>query len=501
MKRRGSVFFSLFFDRHPSLLPSLFFLIALSYAIKPTLALFLPLLALSLPLIHKPKKLFFLYIFGFLAFFYGKYNAEEFPKETSILKGSAIFSLSEIKTRQSHFKKTTLAQGTILSMLGDDRRKAYNIPCSIPISPSIRPFQYKTYKIQGTLEKKGDFYSFISDPETPWIGKKLPFCFPEWRFRIKNILKSYIEKAYPNTSVANFFTALTLGDLDDRLLRFSFNKLGLQHILAISGFHFSLLSFFIGYFLRLLFKEKTALLILSLLLTIYFLLLHNAPSIIRAYFAIIFYLTGKLLGYRPNALNLLGVTLFLELLIFPQSLTNLGFQLSFLATASILLFFPTTFSWMEKLLPKRTAAAALSLHPFEKITYLICSLLRSTLAVNLSVYLTLIPTCLWYFTSFPLISLVYNLFVPFTIFISLFLFLLAFPLGAIIPPIGSLIHQGNSLFTGKILQIITESPNCLDIPLTLPFLSEPFLYLYLISIFYFIISNAINKKNKLKEFI
>lgn len=495
-KKRWSSF-SLFFDNHPAQLPSLFFLIALSLAAKPSLALCIPLLALLLPLIHKPKKLMIFCILGVLAFFYGKYNAEKFPKENSILKGSAIFSLSEIKIQQSHFKKTTLAQGTIVSMQGEKKEKAYNIPCSIPILPSLRPFQYETYKIQGTLEKKDTFYSFIPDLDTPWIGQKSRFCLPEWKFQIKSILKSAIQKAYPDTSISNFFIALTLGDLDDRLLRFSFNKLGLQHILAISGFHFSLLSLFIGCFLKLFFKEKTALLILLLTLTLYFLLLHNAPSIVRAYFAITFYLSGKLLGYRPNALNLLGITLLLELLIFPQSLINLGFQLSFLATASILLLFPLTFSWMEKLLPKRTISQALSLHPLEKTIYLICSLLRSTLAVNLAVYLPLIPTCLWLFTSFPLISLVYNLFVPFTIFISLFLLLLAFPLGVLISPLGSLIHQGNTLFTGKILQIITESPNCLDIKLTLPFLSEPLLYFYLI----FIFSCAILARNRCGKFI
>ena len=484
--------FSSFFDHHPALLPSLFFLLGLALAAKPSLALCLPLLVLSLPRIYQPKQLITLCTIGLVAFFYGNYTKADFPENTSQIKGSALFSLSEIKEKHFHFKKTLLAQGTISSMQGDLGEKAYNIPCSFSIPSSIRPLQFQKYQIFGVLEKKENYFSFTVDPKTPWIGKNKSFCLPEWKFKIKKTLAKAIKKAYPDTNVSNFFIALTLGDLEDKLLRFSFNKLGLQHILAISGFHFSLLSLFIGCFFRLLFKEKTAILALLGVLTVYFLLLHSAPSILRAYFAITLYLLGKLKGYPTNALNLLGVTLLLELLITPECITNLGFQLSFLATGSILLLFPLTFSWMEKLLPKRSIPQALSLHPLEKVTYLICSTLRSTFAVNLAVYLTIIPACLWYFTTFPLVSLLYNLFVPFTIFISIFLLLIAFPIGILLPQVGNLLHHGNEIFTGKVLQILIESPNCLDIPLRLPFISLPLLYLHLL----FIFSLAIIAKEK-----
>ncbi len=498
MRRESLRTFSSFFDEHPAFLPSLFFLLGLALAAKPSLALCLPLVILSLPKIHRKKHLIIFYIITTIAFLYGKHSFQDFPKTTTQIIGTALFSLAEIKTQQSHFKKTLSVQGSISSIQGENGETARNIPCSFSIPPSLRPFKFQKYQIQGTLEKKENYFSFTPDPKVTWEGVSNPFCLAEWRFLIKKKLAEVIKNTYSNTLVSNFFIALTLGDLDDKLLRFSFNKLGLQHVLAISGFHFSLLSLFIGCFFRLIFKEKIAILILLGVLTLYFLLLHNAPSIIRAYFAISLYLLGKLCGYRPNALNLLGITLLLELLIAPQSVTNLGFQLSFLATGSILLLFPLTFSWVEKLLPKRSTLQALSLYPLEKITYLICCALRSILAVNLAVYLTLIPTCLWYFTTFPLISLLYNLFIPFTIFLSILLLLLGFPVGFFLPPLGNLLHQVNEIFTGKVLQLLTESPNCLDISLTLPFISEPLLYLHVLSVFFIAI---LFKKNKLKHFI
>lgn len=494
-KKKWSIL-SLFFDRHPALLPSLFFLLGLALAVKPTLALTIPLIALSLPCIYRPIQLALLCTVGFLAFLYGNHTAQQFPEKVSLIKGSALFSPSDIKIQHFHSKKKTLVKGFISFMEGENSKSAANIPCSFTIPSSLRPLEFQKYQIEGILEKKENYFSFTPDFAHSWVGAGSHFSLPEWKFKIKKFLSKAIQKAYPDSSVSNFFIALTLGDLEDKLLRFSFNKLGLQHILAISGFHFSLLSLFIGCFLRWLFKEKTATLILLGVLLLYFLLLHNAPSIIRAYFAITLYLLGKLWGYRPNALNLLGVTLLIELLIAPQSITNLGFQLSFLATGSILLLFPLTLSWMEKLLPKRNTPQAISLPPIEKTIYLLCCALRSTFAVNLAVYLTLIPTCIWYFTTFPLISLIYNLFVPFTIFISLLLLLLGFFTGILIPPLAAFLHEINEVFTGKVLQLITESPNCLDIPLTLPFLSEPLLYLHLLFIFSFTI---LTKHTRLKH--
>ncbi len=468
--------FSSFFIRYPSWLPALFFLTGLSFAAAPSYSLCIPLFAFSLPVIKKPKYCLFLYTLALSAFFYGKYTSEKFPENLTQMEGVALFYPSEITVQSLHYKKIFRIRGTIHSIDG----KVINVPCSIPFPGT--PLSFQKYRIAGTLEKKELYFSFTPDT-SHWVGEGLPFSLCEMKFQIKNILKKSINNLYTDSSVAHFFTAFTLGDLEDNLLGFAFNRSGLQHILAISGFHFSLLALCLTIFFSLFLQKKSTYIALLGTLSLYFLILNNSPSIMRAYCAITLYLIAKLVGKRPNGLNLLGVTLLIELLIAPQSIKNLGFQLSFLATASILLLFNPCLSLMEKLLPKRSDATVLNFSLLDKGTYLLCACLRSAFAVNLAVSITMIPVSLFHFSSFPLIGLIYNLFIPYTVFIGTALFLLAIPFEVLLPPLASLIRHVNELFTGFILQMLIESPNCLDIRISVDFTNKFVLYLYLLYVF------------------
>lgn len=302
-----------------------------------------------------------------------------------------------------------------------------NITSFIPL-PSLEKVQHANYQISGTLEQKRDFFIFTPIKEATWKGLGADFCLPKARLICKLFLAKQISKLYPTPTVHHFLTAITLGVLDNPLLRFCFGKLGLQHILAISGFHFAILSLCVGFALRLLLPRKLAIYSLIFLLTLYFLLLGTAPSILRAYLATILYLIGSLMNVRPRAINLLSAALILELLIAPTSVVSLGFQLSFLATAAILFLCPLVKPWIDNLLPRRPLQRALRLPSIEKPIYLICSALRPILTVNIAVFLVILPASLYYFSTFPLSSLLFNLFIPLCVTLSISLFLLALSL-------------------------------------------------------------------------
>lgn len=487
--------FRLFFKKNPALLVALFFLTGLAFAAKPVIAFLIPTILLFLPWIRSPLRLLPLLAIFLLAFFYGQISSEKFPKDKQAFEGIALFSASEIKSHKNHFKKSFSLKGTIKSMNGDHGEKASNISGSIPLPGNLRPLQFKEYLIRGTLEKTEGKTSFKPDSTKPWIGLGSSFCLPEYRFKTKEFLAKQLEKAYSSPKVSNFLIALILGDLSDELLRFSFGRLGLQHILAISGFHFGLLSLFIGFFFRLILKEKLALLGLLAALTAYFFLIGSSPSILRAYLAIVLYLIGRLGKWQTSSLNILGIVLLIELLLDPQCIKNLGFQLSFLATGSILILFPLTFSWMQKLFPKRSTEETLALNTPSKWIYLFCCFLRSTLALNLAVHLTVIPVCLFYFERFPLISCLYNLFIPLAVSLSLFLLLLSIPFFFLIPPLATFLTNLNEAFTGKILTILVEAPNRLDFYLNFSYLPEALLPSLLLGVFSLplILSNRVKK--------
>ncbi len=73
----------------------------------------------------------------------------------------------------------------------------------------------------------------------------------------------------------------------------------------------------------------------------------------RAWAASTVYLLGILLNRPTSAINALGVGLLFELALDPLVITNIGFQLSFICTAAILLVYPSMHRLFLRLLPQR----------------------------------------------------------------------------------------------------------------------------------------------------
>jgi competence protein ComEC len=458
-----------FFKRCPALTFSLFFLLGLAFSVRPSFSLLVPLIAITLLHIKKPIKLIPLFTLFALAFSYGKVTEPTFPLLTEEISGTSLFIVDEIKEKKSHFKTSYLLKGTLHGL-----DNSYKVPCSISLPPDKKPAVTSQYLLTGSVIKKDERFLWNDLPGTSWKEVPQKFSLLKWRFQIKKYLSKKIQKGYKNPYVSNFLIALTLGELNDSLLRFSFNQLGLQHILAISGFHFGLLSLFLGRFFKLFLKEKKSLVALALFLSSYFLLIGAAPSILRAYLAIILYLIGDFFNKRPNPLNILGVVLILELLLQPGSIKNLGFQMSFLATGAILLLLPITQNLLEKLFPVRSKSSLKTFPILDKGGYFFCCFLRSALALNLAVHVVMVPVCLFYFGSFPLASCIYNLFIPGAISISLLLLLLS--------PLSSFFISCNELFTGELLKIIIEAPKSIHHQLNFS-VKEPTLFILLLALF------------------
>jgi competence protein ComEC len=158
----------------------------------------------------------------------------------------------------------------------------------------------------------------------------------------RDSLLSVFERFFPPASEA-FFRTLLLGERpsgEDELL--SFYKVGLAHILAISGLHiYLLLSFLETGLKRLGFYGQSTLYGVSLLILIlFFFLVHFTPSISRS--VLLFGLTGLglLLG-RCVSLPHLGGVLFLFFLVSdPLVLYDISFQLTFSAFLGIIWLYP-----------------------------------------------------------------------------------------------------------------------------------------------------------------
>ena len=145
--------------------------------------------------------------------------------------------------------------------------------------------------------------------------------------------------------------AMTLGD-KSRLtghLRDLYSVSGASHVLALSGLHigiiYMLMVVLVGNRRWRLLRET----VLILGIWAYAFLTGLSPSVTRAALMLTIYSLVSLMGRDRMSLNALALTAVIMLVAHPLNLFDVGFQLSFMAVLSILLFYKTLFG----LVPER----------------------------------------------------------------------------------------------------------------------------------------------------
>ncbi|MDI6698204.1 MAG: DNA internalization-related competence protein ComEC/Rec2 [Candidatus Saccharicenans sp.] len=187
---------------------------------------------------------------------------------------------------------------------------------------------------------------------------------------LRRKLQQGIEKDFPGPDRFSLspegavLEALLLG-ADGRLTKeteLKFQKTGLYHLLAISGAHVAVVTLLFYSFLGLLIiRKRTIHLILLAALIFYAFLVEGQPSVFRAVIMASLFLLGKLISADTNLLNTLSLSALVLLVLNPFSLEDVGFQLTFLATLSLVLFFKPIFNFLPKLPLRISEMTALSL--------------------------------------------------------------------------------------------------------------------------------------------
>jgi len=381
------------------------------------------------------------------------------PLVTPQAHGIGYFSLSDIRRDESPFGKQIVYIGTMRYFETDQGEIAKQLPCRIYLKKTNnRPIANCHYLIEGTLTGKQQQIFVCKPDHKPWLPVSGSFSSAEWRYKAKKKAHLYLKKHFSGSRCLALFSALTLGSIEDPQLVKEFRNLGLSHILAISGFHFALSAAFLLLILRPFFSKKIASFLALLLLSYYAFFLGNSPSVLRAWVAISLFLVGYLVGLRTSGLNALGLGLIIELLFDPLLISHLGFQLSFLATAAILLLYHPCDTLLQKLFIPRPLKELESMTLVNRHFYLLSSYLRKALALNAAVHLVILPACLLHFRNFPLLSSLYNLFYPLLISLSMIALLAASIIDLLLPWLGQGFHHLNLLFTDTLLRMIANPP-------------------------------------------
>lgn len=136
--------------------------------------------------------------------------------------------------------------------------------------------------------------------------------------------------------------AMVLGDRSamPRELREGYNVTGAAHILALSGLHLGIVYGLLSLLIARGRKRIVSQVLLILSIWLFVLMTGMSVSVVRAAIMLTVYALLSL-GHRDRmSLNTLAFTAIIMLVVNPYALFDVGFQMSFMAVAAILLFMP-----------------------------------------------------------------------------------------------------------------------------------------------------------------
>lgn len=276
------------------------------------------------------------------------------------------------------------------------------------------------YWADGRLVKRGGYRLVKGRGWEPIAGSH---SFAERRYQTRVRVERYLSR-HLSAESAPFLRALICGDLLDPQTLLDFSRLGLIHLMVISGFHFSLIAGMLGLIMRPKVPYKLAAILLLWILSFYFGFLGCSPAVVRAFVMAAMGLVALLIERQNFAMNALGVSLVIVLLIDPCALFSAGFAFSFLCTGAILTFYRPVERLLRPLIPPFKSPEVWKMPLLDQHGYLFATWIRRGLALGISVNTAALPLTLFYFHQFPWLGLLCNLFFP--ALIALMLFLLPF---------------------------------------------------------------------------
>ena len=262
-----------------------------------------------------------------------------------------------------------------------------------PITNSGNPggFDYKQYCAFQDIH----YQIYLHPKEYTATGHLHKNFLAELLINTRNNVLAIFRKWVPGQTEMGVAEALLIGyrdDLDKDLVR-SYSNTGVVHIIAISGLHlgmiYALLLLLLTPFKRFKWIRIAKPLIIVLVIWGFTLLAGAVPSILRSAVMFSFIVIGESLGRRTNIYNTLAASAFCLLVYDPYYFWDVGFQLSYTAVLSIVLF----------------------MKPIYKNFYFknkILTYIWQLNAVTLSAQVLTLPIILYYFHQFPNLFLFTN---------------------------------------------------------------------------------------------
>ena len=217
---------------------------------------------------------------------------------------------------------------------------AFRVPVEA-VAPPMNPgeFDYKKY-----LERRG-VTGTVYLKEGDWIpvGIKKENAVFAFAYSFRDRMIDAMRRCGITGDELGVGAAILLG-YDDSLpaqVRHNYVAAGAMHILCVSGMHVGIIYLLASFLLGLLGRSKGVLfakrIILLVLIWFYALITGLSPSIMRSALMISMIIFGEIIHRKGFTLNSIAASAFVLLLIDPNNLFAMGFQLSYVAVVGIVL--------------------------------------------------------------------------------------------------------------------------------------------------------------------
>ncbi|MDX2188644.1 MAG: ComEC/Rec2 family competence protein [Bacteroidota bacterium] len=186
---------------------------------------------------------------------------------------------------------------------------------------------------------------FVTNKDFIKVGQTTPNYTLALAIYLRERVQEIFQKYIPGRIEGNIAAALILGIKStlDYQIQHAYSATGTMHVLAVSGMHVGIIYKLLEFLLLFLKKGKIGKSIhyslLFLFLWLYAFVTGLCPSVLRAVTMFSFIIISNVFNRKTNIYNTLGLSAFVLLCFDPYMITEVGFQLSYLAVGGIVFFY------------------------------------------------------------------------------------------------------------------------------------------------------------------
>jgi len=337
------------------------------------------------------KKRSLIYFLFFTLFIFFLSTLFEYHNYTKMLEFNTYSSDAKVISQTLKYKKNKPYY--ILKIKLDNSAIAY-----IRESSEIRDLVGRSISVTLFI-KELNFFSFIRGTYYNSYVSKV-----HRELTMQKQVSNLITSLHPNKNIGSLYSALYTASPLSKELRATISKFGISHLVAISGYHLSLLGLFLFFILKfpyIFFQKKyfpyrnrnrDIFFISATIIFSYAYFLDFTPSVLRSFSMLIIGYVLYDRGIKVISMQTLFLTMILLITFFPKLLFSIGFWLSLSGVFYIVLF----------------------LKQFEKLP-----IIAQFVLLHVWVYITMLPLALYIFGQFSiyhpfsiLLTMLFNIFYP-----------------------------------------------------------------------------------------